>query len=159
MALAPVPKKEEKPKNKLDLRYASAPPARGRSTATDNQEVQNFKTFCEMLANVPGLAHITVVLVRAPMDETGNSSRGKNDLADNPANIDPTESGAPMAICDQVEPVLTKPMMAVNTYSSRTTPDLVASHLKVATQFVGALSLIMLISTFALGMIAVVRIL
>eukprot|EP01052_Picozoa_sp_SAG31_P022987 SAG31_NODE_1859_length_7052_cov_4.965051_7_plen_375_part_00 len=88
----------------------------------------------------------------------GNASRGENDPADGAANIDPSERDARLAICDQVEPVLTKPMTAFNTYSSRSAPDLATSRLKVAAQSVGALVLIMLMSTFALGMIAAVRI-
>eukprot|EP01052_Picozoa_sp_SAG31_P040342 SAG31_NODE_5818_length_2310_cov_2.984622_1_plen_274_part_00 len=121
-------------------------------------KVQDVKTFCDVLASVPSLAHITVRLGRLPMDETGNALRGKNDPTDDPANIDPTKSGASLTLCDQVELVLTKPMATVNTYSSCSTPDLATSRLKVTTQFVGALVLIMLMSTFALGMIVVVRI-
>eukprot|EP01050_Picozoa_sp_SAG11_P000996 SAG11_NODE_39_length_21630_cov_11.188658_15_plen_416_part_00 len=90
-----------------------------------------------------------------------NASRGKNDPADEVANIDPTESGAPLAICDQVDP-LAKPMTTID--CSRSTPDLVANiaampapRLKVAALFVGALVLIILLSTFARGMIAAVR--
>eukprot|EP01052_Picozoa_sp_SAG31_P037985 SAG31_NODE_4993_length_2814_cov_3.680663_1_plen_326_part_00 len=138
---------------------------RGLPTA-DYGEAQDFKAFCDLLARVHGLP--AARLVRAPMDETGNASMGKNEPADDPASIDPTKVDARLAICDQVE-LVAKPMTAVNAYSStRNTPDLAtnlatmsasvpAPRLKVAAQFVGALILIVLISTFALGMIAAVR--
>eukprot|EP01052_Picozoa_sp_SAG31_P029162 SAG31_NODE_2877_length_4965_cov_15.095767_3_plen_372_part_00 len=90
----------------------------------------------------------------------GNASRGKNDPADDPANIDPTESGAPVAICDQVEPFLAKPMTAIIACLAANLATMFAMpapHLKVATQFVGALVVTILISTFALGIFAAVR--